>query len=75
MASTEQLEHAATGRDRTLRMIRTSISSRGYGPTLSEIARECGVSKRTARLYLDRLAQDGRIEVDAGVARGIRLVP
>lgn len=75
MASTEQLEHAATGRDVTLKLIRSSISSRGYGPTLSEIATAAGVSKRTARLYLERLARDRKIEVDAGVARGIRLVP
>lgn len=74
MASTEQLEHAARGRAVTLRTVQTSVSTRGYAPTLSELATAAGVSKRTAKLYLARLAKDGHLEVDPNTPRGIRLL-
>lgn len=73
MPSTEQLEQAAARRAVVHRRIASSISARGYPPTVSELALATSVSKRTTRGDLAALAAEGKIEVDPGVPRGIRL--
>jgi predicted transcriptional regulator len=73
MATAEQLETAAARRVRIRGAIRESITSRGYPPTLSELAESTGVDRETIKVDLRTLADAGVIEVDKGVTRGIRL--
>lgn len=68
-------EIAAKRRRDVLKLIRTSIAKRGYPPTTRELARDTGTgSTLTIRRDLSILVDEGRIEVDTGEARGIRLV-
>lgn len=69
----DYLAAAATRRERVFELIAESISTRGYPPTVSEIADVTGMSKLITRRDLRKLRDDGRIEIDAGVTRGIRL--
>ena len=75
MPTTEQLEGAAARRRIVLDKIRDKIAEDGYPPSVGELADATGVSKLTTRRDLRALALSGAIEVDAGVARGIRLRP
>lgn len=73
MATQEQMDTAATRRREVLNRIRDDLATKGYPPSVGELADATGVTKRTIRVDLERLRRDGRIEVDPGVARGIRL--
>lgn len=64
---------ALTQRALVLAIVR-SIEERGYPPTIGELATEYGVSKPVVHRRLRRLARDGHVEIDANVARGIRIV-
>ena len=64
---------ALTQRALVLAIVR-SIEERGYPPTIGELATEYGVSKPVIHRRLRRLAADKYIEIDAKVARGIRIV-
>lgn len=69
------LDQAQTRRRKVLRLIRESLSDRGYPPSISELAASTGVaSTLTIRRDLEKLERDGKIERDPGVTRGIRLV-
>lgn len=72
----EQLAAEATRRRASiLRLIREHLAEKGYAPSVSEITRATGVaSTLTTRRDLDVLAEEGKIERDAKVARGIRLL-
>lgn len=75
MPATSDLERAATRRRRVLRLIRESIASRGYPPSISELTRDTGVSSTlTIRRDLGKLERDGKIERDPGIPRGIRVL-
>jgi DeoR/GlpR family transcriptional regulator of sugar metabolism len=74
MPAQADLDKAAKRRDDVLASIATSISERGYPPSISELARETGVSTLTTRRDLDSLVTQGKIERDAKVDRGIRLL-
>lgn len=71
----EILTDAGDRRVRVLRLIETAISTKGYPPSISELAAATDVSTLTIRRDLANLESTGRIERDAGVTRGIRLVP
>lgn len=69
------LDQAKIRRRKVLRLIRESLNSRGYPPSISELATATGVaSTLTIRRDLERLEADGKIERDPGVTRGIRIV-
>lgn len=74
MPTLEELARASRRRTAVLASIRRSIATRGYPPSVSELAREHDVTGRTIRTDLAALAATNRIEVDPGVPRGIRLV-
>lgn len=74
MPSPADLERAAARRVEVLKIIETSISERGYPPTVSELAASTEVSTLATRRDLDTLVAQGKIERDPGVARGLRLV-
>lgn len=73
MPSAEELDRAAKRRARVLALIRKSVRERGFPPTLTELARDCGVSRRTAAVDLERLVEIGKIKRHP-TARGIELV-
>lgn len=50
------------------------LASQGRPPTLGELAGEFGIAVNAARKHLLALEAKGLIEIDAGKARGIRLV-
>jgi repressor LexA len=59
---------------RILGHVSSFIDSKGYGPSLSEIAQMTGLaSKSTALHHVRRLVALGMISRDAGVARSIRV--
>jgi repressor LexA len=71
----EQLAEATRRRAQVLKLIKQSINERGYPPNVRELQESTGVgSTLTIRRDLTVLAQEGRIERDPGVERGIRLV-
>lgn len=75
MPSTTDLERAATRRRKVLRLIRDSVATKGYPPSISELQHETGVSSTlTIRRDLDKLERDGKIQRDPGVTRGIRVL-
>lgn len=60
---------------RILGYIRSYILASGYPPSLREITDACHFSSTSVAAYnLDRLVEQGRIERDPDIARGIRLV-
>lgn len=69
----EQLAAAAARRSDVYDLIVDSLNGRGYPPSVSELADQLNVSKVLIRRDLKALAGAGKIEVDPGVARGIRL--
>lgn len=73
MATTDQLATAARRRVETLDVIRRHITDKGYPPTLSEIAKATGVDRATVVVDVRVLAENGQIEVDKGVTRGVRI--
>lgn len=73
MPSPEEIDRAAKRRVAVLAIIRKSVKRRGYPPTLSELATETGVSKRTAAVDLEKLVEVGAIR-RLPTARGIELV-
>lgn len=74
MPTPEEHERADGRRDAIVEAIRTSIRDRGYPPSVSELAETVDVSASQIKYDLGRLVRDGRIERDAGVTRGIRLL-
>lgn len=73
MPAQDDVARAAARRRKVLRLISTAISTKGYPPSVSELARATKVSTRTIRVDLTRLEEAGEIERDPGVGRGIRL--
>lgn len=73
MPTKTELDRAAARRKEAAKIIATSISSKGYPPSVSELAAETNVSTACVRRDLERLERDGVIERDPSVARGIRL--
>lgn len=73
MPSTDDLARAAARRLDVLARIRESVRTRGYPPSVSELAEQTAVSKRQTRKDLAALVDAGAIEVDPGVPRGIRV--
>jgi repressor LexA len=54
--------------------LRRSVEERGFPPTVAEIAAHFGMrSPNAAAQHLRLMQQKGAIEIEAGVARGIRL--
>ncbi len=53
--------------------VRAYIQTRGYSPSLREIAAGCHMGRSTVTRYLDRLEVQGRIVREIGTARSIRL--
>lgn len=74
MPASDDVARAAARRRKVLRLLSKSIATRGYPSSVSELAAETGVSTRTIRVDLDKLAKDGKIEKDPGVGRGIRIL-
>jgi len=61
--------------EQILQLIRDTVESMGYPPTRAEIAQAFGFrSANAAEEHLRALARKGLIELEAGAARGIRLV-
>jgi repressor LexA len=55
--------------------LRRSLEERGFPPTVAEIAAHFGMrSPNAAAQHLRLMAQKGAIEIEAGVARGLRLL-
>jgi repressor LexA len=73
MATTDQLAGAADRRVATLEFIKAHITSKGYPPTLTEIADSTGVDRATVVVDVRVLAKAGVLEVDQHVTRGIRV--
>lgn len=73
MATQEQIVGAAERRAGVLEYVRTSIETRGYPPTLTEIATATGVDRATTIGDVRVLASEGYLEVDKGATRGLRL--
>jgi SOS-response transcriptional repressor LexA len=73
MATDEQLKTAADRRVRTLDLIREHITTKGYPPTLTELAGTTSVDRATVVVDVRVLEKEGLIEVDRGITRGIRL--
>lgn len=73
MPSPADVQAAADRRRKVLRSIAKSINGQGYPPSVSELAREFGVSGLTIRRDLGALEDAGKIDRDPGVARAIRL--
>ncbi len=66
---------ATTTADDALEVIRDVVDSRGFPPSLSELAELLECSKSTAKTKLDELVSSGRVRRAPGRARGIVLVP
>lgn len=49
------------------------VRERGYAPSQREIARACYLAQSTVRYHLRVLAAQGKIEIERGKYRGIRL--
>jgi len=75
MPTADEIRTASTRRAAVLDAIRTSIRDLNRPPSLSELAARFDVSKRTIRIDLRDLQDQGKIIVDPGVARGIRIPP
>lgn len=58
---------------RILRLIRDSRNSRGYAPTMQEIADQIGVSKVTAFEHVETLIGKGALVREANRARSLSL--
>lgn len=74
MATDDQMLHAAQRRRALLEVVRRFIETRGYPPTLTELAEVTGVTRETTVVDLRTLEAAQLVEVDKGVTRGIRLV-
>ena len=74
MPAPTEITRAARRRDAVVELIAESLSTRGYPPTVAELAGSTNVSKRTIRLDLLALEKAERVERDPGVDRGLRLV-
>lgn len=55
------------------RLIVTHWETKGYAPSYSELADILMVSKATIHTHVQRLIADGRVLMEAGVARSLRL--
>lgn len=73
MATDDQLATAARRRVQTLDVIRRHITDKGYPPTLTEIADATHVDRATVVIDVRVLANEGLLEVDKGITRGLRL--
>lgn len=73
MPAPDEIARAAARRAQVLKLIRRKISRDGYPPSNAELAAATGVTKKTIRLDLASLAAAGKIDVDPGVTRGIRV--
>lgn len=75
MPTPTEIDGAARRRADVLDLIGEAIRVKGYPPSVSELQEATGVgSSLTIRKDLEVLARDGKIERDAGVTRGIRLL-
>lgn len=54
--------------------IKTYIREHTYPPNLTEIAKQCHMSRTNVTRYMDRLEGMGRIARNPNVARGITLL-
>lgn len=73
MATDDQMIHAANRRKAVVEAIRQSIETRGYPPTLSELADAMDVDRETVKVDIRTLEAGGYIEVDKGMTRGLRI--
>lgn len=73
MPSQAEQDRATARRVAVVEVIRDSLRSRKYPPTVAEISAVTGVSHRQTRTDLLVLEAAGVIERDAGVPRGLRL--
>jgi repressor LexA len=74
MPAATDIAEARRRRAQVLTLIAKSINSKGYPPSVSELANATGVSTLTTRRDLASLEDAGKIERDPGVGRGIRLL-
>jgi SOS-response transcriptional repressor LexA len=58
----------------TMKAVRSSISRRGYSPSLRDLGRELGLSVNGVKYRLLRLEALGWIKRDYGETRSIRIV-
>lgn len=56
-------------------MIGDYVSSHGFPPTRSEIAKHFGFNVNAAQDHLEALAKKGAIQLHEGISRGIRIMP
>lgn len=59
---------------RILELVRSHIARNGYPPSLRELAAAAGITFAAVRKHLQRLADQGLVELPERTARGIRLV-
>lgn len=63
------------GQEAVVRAIRKARSRHPwYGPSYREIADELGVTVNDVAQKVSRLLRDGRVKIDHGVARSLRVV-
>lgn len=60
--------------ERIIQIIRDTVDTRGFPPSLREIASQVDVSPQTVMIDLNTLEAEGRISREAGVPRGIRVL-
>ena len=58
---------------KVLQLISHHINDYGYPPTVRWLANELSISTSNVVYYLDWLVDDGKIERDKNVSRGIRI--
>lgn len=70
--SREMVQQGVERREEMLSFIRNHIESKGYAPTIKEIADEVGPkSSNVVRGHLRRLEDEGRIRMTPNTARSI----
>lgn len=69
--------HTDEGRkvqERVFELVKNHIDDYGYPPTVRWIAKQTGRALSNVSYHLQWLEEEGRIERDPGVSRGIRIV-
>ena len=62
-------------KDKIMDFLEDFMDSKGYAPSIREIAEHLGfASTKAVKVHLDEMADMGLIEKEGGVARGIRLI-
>lgn len=56
-------------------MIGEYVTSHGFPPTRTEIAKHFGFNTNAAQDHLEALRKKGAIELHAGISRGIKIIP